>query len=325
LDIGRLDVGRLDVGWLDIDWLDVGWLDIGAVIPRASHRASYVGADRPGNGAAALTRSWRAVLAGCLAAAGVSVPLLLAAVLLATDPPMTPRALVELFAAQIALPAAAAAVAWRARRASVAIAGGQLLIEQGGRRLEAPIAALARVEAWRAPLPAPGFALRLRSGRHLRWSLAAADPVPLLAALAAAGVPGAAEAARGALATWAHARAPWRRRWRDRLAKFPLFGLAPAAVLFYTHQQIAYGGLLGEWYLMGPAAWLRTLLVHWLALTLYLLLYAGALRGIAEPAALLAARVAPPRAAGVRRAVERACQAAYFGGVPALLALRFLS
>jgi apolipoprotein N-acyltransferase len=132
-------------------------------------------------------------------------------------------------------------------------------------------------------------------------------------------------AAAGALATWARARSPWRRRWSDRLAKFPLFALGPAAVLFYTHQHIAYGGLFGEWYLLGPAAWLRTLALHWATMTIYLGLYAAVLRAVAEAAALLAARVAPPRAAGVRRAVERACQVAYFGGVPLLLALRFLA
>jgi hypothetical protein len=36
-----------------------------------------------------------------------------------------------------------------------------------------------------------------------------------------------------------------------------------------------------------------------------------------------AAAVAPLRAAGVRRAAERTIRALYYGGVPALLALRF--
>jgi hypothetical protein len=297
----------------------------GMDIAASSPRASYDGADPPGNGTAALLPAWRLAIGACLGIAGASVPLLLAATLLATDPPMTPRALLELFAVQIALPLAAAGVAWRARRATVAVEGDRLVVERAERRLEVPLAAITRLEPWRVPLPAPGFTVRLRSGRRLPEAIAAADPAPLLRALAGAGVQGAAAMADGALASWAHVRAPWRRRWRHRLAKFPLFALAPAAVLFYTHQHIAYGGLFGEWTLLGRAAWLRTLALHWSTAAIYLLLYAAVLRGLAEPAALLAARVAPPRAAGVRRGLERACQVAYFAGVPALLGARYLA
>jgi hypothetical protein len=287
-------------------------------------RESYVGAAAAGNAAAALAPGWRLALAACLAIAGASLPLLLAAALLANDPPMTPRALLELFAVQVALPLAAAWAGWRAHAARVGVEGEDLVVERRGRRLAVPLAAVAGVEPWRLPLPAPGVRLRLRSGRALPWSLAAADPAPLLAALAAAGVPGAVEAAEGAIARWARVRAPWRRRPLDRIAKFGLFALGPAAVLFHAHQHISYGGLFGEWYLLGRGAWLRTLAEYLATTVVVLVLYASAWRGLAEAIALLAARVAPPRAAGVRRAVERACQVAYFGGVPLLLALRFL-
>lgn len=295
-------------------------MDTGAPSPPASQD------DAPAGGAAAaLPWTWRLAIGTGLAVAVASAPLLLAATLLAADPPMTPPALLELFAVQIALPLAAAGVAWRARRAAVAVEGERLVIERAARRIEVPLAAIARLEAWRLPLPAPGFTLRLRSGRRLPEAVAAADPGPLLEALAAAGVPGAAEAARGAVVRWARARALWRRGWRERLAKFPLFALLPAGALFYTHQHVAYGGLLGEWHLLGRGAWLRSLALHWSAATILLLLYAAALRAALEPAALLAARAAPPRAAGVRRAVERAAQLAYFAGVPALLAARYLA
>jgi hypothetical protein len=63
---------------------------------------------------------------------------------------------------------------------------------------------------------------------------------------------------------------------------------------------------------------------HWLGKFPYLVLYAGAWRGLAELVALAAARVAPPRAAGVRRGVEAACRWVYYAGVPVLLAIRFL-
>jgi len=95
-------------------------------------------------------------------------------------------------------------------------------------------------------------------------------------------------------------------------------------VLFNAHQHIAYGGLLGEYYLLGLGSYLRTFAVHWLTLTIYLVLYASVWRGLAEGMALLAACVAPARAAAVRRAAEIVCQVAYYGGVPVLLLLRFL-
>jgi hypothetical protein len=53
-------------------------------------------------------------------------------------------------------------------------------------------------------------------------------------------------------------------------------------------------------------------------------LYAGTLRVLAESLALVAAYVAPSRAARVRRAVEAGCRLLYYGGVPVLLLIRFL-
>jgi len=95
-------------------------------------------------------------------------------------------------------------------------------------------------------------------------------------------------------------------------------------VLFNAHQHIAYGGLLGEYYLLGLGSYVETFAVHWLTVTIYLVLYASVWRGVAEGGCLLAACVAPARAAGVRRAAEIGCRVAYYGGVPVLLVLRFL-
>ena len=69
--------------------------------------------------------------------------------------------------------------------------------------------------------------------------------------------------------------------------------LGPAAVLFYTHQHIAFGGLLGEYYLMGLGPYLRTAAVHWATVTVYLLLWAGVWRGAGEVVAWAAAALAP--------------------------------
>src|SRR6184192_77960 len=176
--------------------------------------------------------------------------------------------------------------------------------------LALPCRAIARVAPWAVPLPGPGLSVCMRSGRWLRQGLQIDDPTPLLLALAETG---GLEAARGAP-----------RRWHHLLGRFAGFALLPTAVLFNAHQHIAYGGLLGEYYLLGLGSYVRTFAVHWLTLTIYLVLYASVWRGLAEGVALLAACVAPASAAGARRAVEIACQVAYYGGVPLLLLLRFL-
>ena len=64
--------------------------------------------------------------------------------------------------------------------------------------------------------------------------------------------------------------------------------------------------------------------MYWGTLILYLVLYAALWRGVAEAVAWGAAWVAPSRAARVRRAVEIGHRIAYYGGVPALVIIRFL-
>ena len=270
-----------------------------------------------------LARAGGAALAALVCA---SFPLVLLATALATDPPMTPSALVESLAAAALLPAVALRLLARFGRAEASIEGADLAVRSRGLRLAVPLASLARVRPWRLPLPRPGVALELASGARLRWSLAAADPSPLLEALAAAGV----APARAALAhpslVYARARAAAPRRvWQRPLLGIALFSLVPAGIGFYAHQHIAYGGLLGEYYLMGPLAWLRTAAVYWLHAALLLLLYAETLRALVELAALSAAWLAPARAAAVRRWLEGGGAALYYASVPALLALRFLA
>jgi hypothetical protein len=260
-----------------------------------------------------------------LAIPGAGIPLMLAAVLFAVDPPMTPLALLESFAIFVVLPLTAAGLAWRALAADAWIEGDRLVIDRSGGRSEVPLASIARLKPWRLPLPAPGFVLWMRSGRRFPSALATEDPSVLLQALAAAGVEGAQAAAAGTLASWARERARTRRGWTWLTVKFPIFALLPTAAAFSAHQHIAFGGLFGQYYLYGLEPYLRSFALFWATSTIYLLLFASALRAPAEALTLLAARVAPPRAAGVRRTVERACQWLYFGAVPAVLALRFLA
>jgi hypothetical protein len=74
---------------------------------------------------------------------------------------------------------------------------------------------------------------------------------------------------------------------------------------------------------MQARPYLATFALYWATVTIYLLAWAALWRGLGEAVCFAAAAVAPLRAAGVRRAAERTIRALYYGGVPALLALRF--
>jgi apolipoprotein N-acyltransferase len=100
----------------------------------------------------------------------------------------------------------------------------------------------------------------------------------------------------------------------------------PASLLFYTHQHIAYGGTFGQYYLEGLVPYLSTLGEYWATTVILLVSYASIWRAAAEIAVWTAAALAGRTPAfAVRRAVEVACAVAYYGGVPALLALRYLA
>lgn len=261
----------------------------------------------------------RVVVGGLRAIALASLPALLALVVYATDPPVTPPILLRLLVVWTLLPAGLAALAERIVATTVTLDAATLTIARRDVRLEIPVDAIAGVVPWTVPFPEPGFWLRLRSGRRLGYGIALDDPAALLSALAAAGVDVGRE---HPTVVWAHARAAV--PTRSRLVKFALFGALPAGVLFNAHQHIAYGATLGEWYLLGPAAWVRTLLVYWGTVVAYCVFWAATWRWLGEATALAAAAVAPSRAARVRRAVELVCGIAYWAGVPVLLGLRFL-
>ena len=276
--------------------------------------------------ACAYPLGWRIAGALLFAVSRASLPAILALVVLASDPPVTPPMLVRAVVVFALLPGLAARLVARAFVASLSVDDDALVIRRRDLRLEVPYRAIARLAPWAVPLPGPGLSVCLRSGRRLRQGLQIDDPTPLLLALAEAGGLEAARAAtRHPVLVYAHARARGApRRWHHLLGRFAGFALLPTAVLFNAHQHIAYGGLLGEYYLLGLGSYVRTFAVHWLTLTIYLVLYASVWRGLAEGVALFAACAAPANAAGARRAVEIACQVAYYGGVALVLLLRFL-
>jgi hypothetical protein len=267
----------------------------------------------------------RVAAALLVAASAASLPAIGLLVWLSADPPILPPVLFRLFAVLTIAPAAGAALIDRLCRAEAKMDDG-LVLERPGLHVTVPASAIARIVPWILPLPGPGLSFRLRSGRRLAWSIAAADPLPLLAGLAERGVEAAHAAAAHPAVAYAHARATlMRRRWYHLAAKYPVFALAPAAVLFTTHQWIAYGGSLGQYYLEGLGPYLRTFIVHWVTVVIYLACYASVWRDLAEASCLALTWVAPQQASHVRRVAEAGCRLAYFAGVPAFLASRYLA
>jgi hypothetical protein len=272
----------------------------------------------------ALPRALRIGTAILLAASGLGLPFLLVRVLLANDPPMSPPMVLRAFLALSVLPALAALLVQRALRGELSLVGADLAVRVGGQRFSVPVAAVEALEPWRVPLPAAGFRLRLASGARFPVEIGARDPTPLLGALAARGVP-TADASRAHPAV-VYARL---REIRGRLGvlravvKYPLFGALVAGVLFNAHQHIAYGGLLGQYYLEGAWPWNRTFLVYWSTVTIYLVLFASVWRWPSEIVAWLAAHRGEAVATRVRVTVEWLCRIAYFAGVGLILALRF--
>lgn len=272
----------------------------------------------------ALPRALRIGTGILLAVSELGLPFLLVRILLANDPPMTPPMVLRAFVAVSVLPALAALLVQRALRGELSLVGTDLVVRVGGQRFSVPVAAVEAIEPWRVPLPEAGCRLRLASGARFPVEIGASDPTLLLGALAARGVP-TADAVRAHPAV-VYARL---RELRGRLGvrravvKYPLFGALVAGVLFNAHQHISYGGLLGQYYLEGAWPWIRTFLVYWSTVTIYLLLYASVWRWPSEIVAWLAAHRGEAVATRVRFAVELLCRIAYFAGVGLILALRF--
>ncbi len=267
-----------------------------------------------------LSAPWRLVLATLVATSLATLPTYALALVLL--PPVPLVVIVRSFALGTALPALLAWTIGRVLRGTAAIEADVLRLRRGDLDVAVPCAAIAGLRPWWIPLPCMGLAVVLRSGRRLGLRLATRDPSALLDGLAAGGVAvGAARHHPGVI----HAATRRSRRWWGAIVKFPVLGTLPAGVLFYTHQHIAYGGTFGQYYLEGPAPYLRTFAEYWATTVILLLSYAGAWRAAAEASVWSTAALAPSWAGRARRVAEAACAAAYYLGVPALLALRYSS
>jgi len=236
-----------------------------------------------------------------------------------TDPPVTPPILYRMFAILVVLPFLGASIVRRTCSAIVNVHDEDIVLRGKAVDIRIRLDAIERVVAWTLPLPGPGFSLRLSSGKFFAYGLQLDEPRILQRIGARGALP-----QQPALA-YADAKAQrQRRRWYHHLGRYAAFALLPASVLFYTHQNIAYGGLFGEYYQLGLRAYLTTLAIYWSTLIIYLVLYGGVWRAAVEVACLSAAWLATSHSNDVRRIAERLAQIGYYAGVPLLLGLRYL-
>lgn len=208
--------------------------------------------------------------------------------------------------------------------ATVDITPSLLVLTVRGARFEIPLASVSAIHPFSLPLPGSGMAVTMRSGRRFRYRLLLPDPGALLAAMGDA-LPAARSALGHPSVAYARARVELTRRRRAYwLLKFGLLPLVLTVTLFQLHQHIVYGGAFGQYYLVGPAAYLTSFGVALLGTTGGLVVLAGVLRLVAELIALLSTWALPSRARLVRGVVEVLCQSVYFGAVPAYVAARLL-
>jgi apolipoprotein N-acyltransferase len=270
------------------------------------------------------TVTLRLIAAACFAVSRASLPAILIFGFFLAEQSIEPRDLPSILLFAVAIPGCVAWLLARAATARVMLDQDRIVIE-GWRRIEVPTAAVVGVEPWLLPLPAPGLWLRLTSGRRLRWGLAMADPTGVVAALENAGV---IRPAARTHPTIIYAAERMRRSpgWLGNpVVKFVLFALGPTAVVFNADQYIAYGGTFGQYYLEGAIPYLRTFVIDWALVAFYLVLFASLWRAGAELVSWSAAFLSPARAGKVRAAAEYACLIGFYGGVPLLLAIRFMS
>ena len=269
---------------------------------------------------------WRLGATALMAVVAASLVWIASEVIWSGNEPVTLIPLVRLVFLLAILPALGAWWMLRSAAATIEIRADELVLHARAATLQVPSRSIARILPWRLPLPAPGFGVRLRSGRRLGHAIVVDDPEPLLRALAdVADCEAARAAAADSMMQWAHARAAYGRptvlAW---ILKYGVFAILPAAIFFNAHQHISFGGLFGQWNLQGFAPWLATLVTYWLSLVVYLLVFGGAIRIAVEGALLLHLSMRTGGLHAARRWGERTCVVLYYAGVPALVGLRFL-
>ncbi len=107
-------------------------------------------------------------------------------------------------------------------------------------------------------------------------------------------------------------------------AKFVLLPVVLALPAFHLHQNIAYGGMFGEYYTFGLKAYLTTFALWWAAWAIGVVLTAAALRALIEAGTLIAATSRAERAFQTRVWLERLGLVMLYIGMPTWLLVRAL-
>lgn len=270
--------------------------------------------------------AWRAVAAALLATSRLS--LFLMALTFALGWVISPPLLVRLVLFLALIPGLAVVLIRRVFLAEVEAQGSGWVLRRLGLYRRGELLSLDRVgfdavRPWMLPLPGPGLSLTAAAGAaRLRLALQASHPSRLLDRLAM-GQPSALPAHASAALDFAAARADSRLlRWHQPLLKFGLFGLLPLFVVFRLHQNVMWGGLLGQYHLQGLAPYLSSLAYHAIMMLMTLVLYAAFWRGLAELSCWLAALRWRSGARRARSLSEGFTLAIYYAGIPAFIVWR---
>ncbi len=242
---------------------------------------------------------------------------------------ISPPLLIRLILAFSLLPGMAAALIRFAFAVDVYIREGMLILHRRGLyrrgfKMTVDRGKTERIAPWRIPLPGPGISFRMFSADRRGYALQTNNPEKIMHAIGSEEEASADGPPRPSIVYAQAKRIAGFSRWHHIFFKFGLFPLLPTIILFRLHQYVAHGGMFGQYYLHGLQAYLSTFAYYWIIVLIYLVLYASIWRALAEGASLLAAHYAPSRAVMVRRWSERGAMLLYYGGVPALMAMRFL-
>jgi len=273
-----------------------------------------------------LTPTWRVTSALLRLAAGAGLLWLLLAMVRGDGLQVNSLLQIERFGYAALAPALAAWIIQRAHTATARIETGMLVLEQPSQRIAIPVQQIAQLRVWWIALPRSGVDVRLASGRRWTTGIGIADPLALHRALLQAQAPVRwANAASEWMARYAAIRATNMQHWLDRAwLKFVVFPLLPALPAFRLHQHIAFGGTFGEYYSYGLFAWLSGLLIWWVAWMIGLMLFAAGLRIAIEAVSISLMLAARARAGDGRHVLEWLGRAAFYIGVPVLLAARIM-
>ncbi|MBB5018029.1 apolipoprotein N-acyltransferase [Chitinivorax tropicus] len=311
------------VGLVCVTWL--GLLAITALLPRwqppARPQLDTPPADCPLGSVAVLPLPARLLASALRAFARCALIWLALSILLDDSLRVQAWAQIRLFMSLCLVPEAAAWFVLRAFAATASIESGQLVLRRGKDSLMLPLADIRAVEPSWLPLPTPGLAIHLRSGRPWPYTLAVPDPAKLMRVLTP--IDTAQTSKPSIIALLAQTREATRPgRIAHPLVKFALLPLALSLIAFNLHQHIVYGSLFGEYYVLGLKAYLTTLLLWWGGWLIGMTATAAVLRLGIESITLVATWAKPQHAADTRYLIERMGLLVLYVGVPVWLLIR---